>query len=107
MMVRRSWPVLALILAGLASTASGPGSSSCSRALPASSPRVSAASSDLACSRWVSGILVLPSTPYGIGLAARAGEVAEDNSSASLRAIQPYERLLTPWLSDLPTFFFF
>ena len=106
MMVRRSWLVLFLLLAGLASTASGSGilillvgvaGLISSRLRGQLRPRLLPLGL---------GILVLLSTPYGIGLAARAGEVAEDNSSASLRAIQPYERLLTPWLSDLPTTLF-
>ncbi len=106
MMVRRSWLVLALILAGLASTASGSG---ILILLVGVAGLVSSRLRGQLRPRLLPlglGILVLLSTPYGIGLAARAGEVAEDNSSASLRAIQPYERLLTPWLSDLPTMFF-
>ena len=45
----------------------------------------------------------LLATPYGQTLVARSDEASNTGSSASLRAIQPYNVLWPSWSSDIPT----
>ena len=51
-------------------------------------------------------VVALSFSPFGQVFLGRSGEILQDNSSASLRAVQPYTHLYPVWVSDWAGFLF-